>query len=79
MTSRRDAIAAIFSVAVPLLGFWTIEISLASGPYPFTCRMFGDVTNTGGVDFAGCPVYHLWMYLTISTSWLMAYLLLRDE
>jgi hypothetical protein len=79
MTSRGDAIAAILSVAVPLLGFWTIEVSLATGPYQFTCRMFGDLTNTGFFDYPGCAVYHAWMYLTISASWLMAYLLLRAE
>jgi hypothetical protein len=79
MTSRGEAIAAIFAVAVPILGFWTIEISIASGPYPANCRMFGTVTNTGIVDFPGCLTYHIWVYLTISMSWLMAYLLLRGE
>jgi hypothetical protein len=79
MTTRGKAVAAIFAVAVPLLGFWTIEISIASGPYPANCRMFGAVTNTGIVDFSGCLVYHAWMYLTILTSWGMAYLLIRSE
>jgi hypothetical protein len=79
MTTRGEAIAAIFAVAVPLLGFWSIEISIASGPYPANCRMFGPLTNTGIVDFPGCLVYHFWMYLTILASWLMAYLLVRSE
>jgi hypothetical protein len=79
MTSRRDAIIVILSVAVPILGFWSIEISIASGPFPANCRLFGAVTNTGIVDFPGCLVYHVWVYLTISMSWLMAYLLLRGE
>jgi hypothetical protein len=79
VTSRGEATAAIFAVAVPLLGFWTVEISIASGPYPANCRMFGPVTNTGIVDFSGCLVYHFWMYLVIATSWGMAYLLVRSE
>jgi hypothetical protein len=79
MATRGEAIAAIFAVATPLLGFWTIEISIASGPYPANCRIFGPVTNTGIVDFPGCLTYHIWVYLTISMSWLMAYLLLRGE
>jgi hypothetical protein len=79
MTTRAESIAAILSVAVPLLGFWSIEISIASGPYPANCRMFGAVTNTGIVDFPGCVTYHIWMYLTILTGWGMAYLLVRSE
>jgi hypothetical protein len=79
MTSRAEAVAGILSVATPLLAFWTIEVSIASGPYSLSCQMFGPVTNTGVIDFPGCAVYHAWMYLTISASWLMAYLLLRGE
>jgi hypothetical protein len=79
VTSRGEAIAAILAVATPLLGFWSIEISIASGPYPVNCRMFGPVTNTGIVDFSGCLVYHIWMYLTILASWGMAYLLIRSD
>jgi hypothetical protein len=79
MTSRVEAIAAILSVAVPLLGFWTIEVSIASGPHTLGCQLFGPVTNTGIIDFPGCATYHIWVYLTISMSWGMAYLLLRSD
>jgi hypothetical protein len=79
MTSRAEAIAAILSVAVPLLAFWTVEVTIASGPHTLGCRMFGAVTNNGFIDFPGCLTYHIWIYLTILMSWLMAYLLLRNE
>jgi hypothetical protein len=79
MTSRGESIAAILAVATPLLSFWTIEVTIASGPHTLGCQLFGSVTNTGIVDFPGCLTYHIWIYLTISMSWLMVYLLLRNE
>jgi hypothetical protein len=79
MATRGEALAAILAVATPLLGFWTIEVSLASGPHTLGCQLFGAVTNTGFFDFPGCATYHIWMYLVISSSWGMAYLLVRSE
>lgn len=63
---KQDVIARklliVGLLTLPLVFFWTLEISISSGPYPMTCKLFGPLTN-GFFVLNGCRAYHISMYL----------------
>jgi hypothetical protein len=68
-------VIAVGLLTMPILFFWTVEQSIASGPYPMTCELFGVLTN-GFVRFDGCRTYHTSMYLLMAVNIVAALYLL---
>lgn len=64
MTDLYRLALALALIGAPLAAFWTIEISVASGPYPMDCRLFGRVSN-GFWRVDGCLAYHAWLYVLL--------------